>query len=104
MYELKHINECNSNITKSRGSMEATWVNEILNKYITKHNLIYHKYLGDAHTSSYKKVVELKPCVGYNIIPEKLECVGHFQKRLGTGLPTKVKEYERYCNTTFRCW
>lgn len=30
----------------------------------------------------------------YSVMPEKLECMGHVQKRLGTRLCTKMKEYK----------
>ena len=30
----------------------------------------------------------------YDVTPEKLECVGHIQKRLGTRLWNKTKEYK----------
>ena len=90
--------ECNSNHTKSSGSMEAAEATEIFNRSISKHDLIYHEYLGDGDNSSYKEVVDSKPYVDYSIIPEKLECVGHIQKRLGTRLRTKFKDYK--CTAT----
>ena len=43
-------------------------------------------------------MVDSKPYVDYSIIPEKLECVGHIQKRLGTRLRTKFKDYK--CTAT----
>ena len=49
--------------------------------------------MGDGDTSSFKAVVDSKPYGKYNITPTKLECVGHVQKRLGTRLRNKVKEY-----------
>ena len=60
---------------------------------LEKNNLIYHEYLDDSDTSSFKAVVDSKPYEKYNITPTKLECVGHVQKRLGTRLRNKVKEY-----------
>ena len=41
--------------------------------------------IGDGDTKSFKKVLESKP-YGNDLIPCKLECVGHVQKRLGTRL------------------
>ena len=55
--------------------------------------LIYNGYLGDGDSSSFKDVVDAKPYVVYNIDPEKYECVGHVQKRLGTRSLNKVKEF-----------
>ena len=62
--------------------------------FITKHNLINQEYLGDGDTSSYEELVDSKLYVDYSIITEKLECVRHAQKRLGTRRCTKVKEYK----------
>ncbi len=42
------------------------------------------KYIGDGDTEAFSKVVESKPYGEVEI--EKLECVGHVQKRLGTRL------------------
>ena len=44
----------------------------------------------DDDTSFFK---DSKPYEKYNITPTKLECAGHVQKRLGTRLGNKVKEY-----------
>ena len=56
--------------------------------------LIYNGYLGDGDSSDFKDVVDGKPYVVYNIDPEKYECMGHVQKRLGTRLRNKVKEFK----------
>jgi len=45
--------------------------------------LIYKYYLGDGDTSSYNDVVKKH---------QKLECVGHIQKRIGTRLRKRRKE------------
>ena len=63
-------------------------------KSSTGPSLIYHEYLRDGDTSSYKEVVDSKPYVDYSIIPEKLECVGDAQQRLGIRPHTKVKAYK----------
>ena len=75
--------ECNSNRTKSSGSVESAGTIEIFSRFITKHNLICQESLGDGDTFSYKEVVDWKPYVNYSIIPEKSECVRHVQKQLG---------------------
>ena len=49
--------------------------------------------MGDSDTSSFKAVVDSKPYEKYIFTPTKLECVGYVQKRLGTRLRNKVKEY-----------
>ena len=50
--------------------------------------------MGDGDTSSFKEVVESNPYSEFGIAPEKIECVGHVQKRLETRLRNMVKEYK----------
>ena len=52
---------------------------------VDKYNIRYAHYIGDDDAESFKKVLESKP-YGDNLIPCKLKCVGHVQKRLGTRL------------------
>ena len=82
---------CNINHTKSSGAMEAAGAIEMFKRSIEKNNIIYHEYLGDGDTSSFKEVVESNPYSNHNITPVKLECIGHVQKRLGTRLRNMVK-------------
>ena len=91
-WKLTHI--CSINHIGSSGSMEAAGAIEIFRRSIEKNNLIYSEYLGDGDTSSFKAVVDSNTYKDYNISPIKLECVGHVQKRLGTRLRNKVKEYK----------
>ena len=90
----KNDHVCSVNHTASSGAMEAAGAIKMFHRSITKNNLIYHEYLGDGDTSSFKAVVDAKPYQDYNVSPIKLECVGHVQKRLGTRLRNKVKEYK----------
>ena len=48
--------------------------------------------LGDADSSSFNYVVASDPYAEYDIKPEKLECIGHIQKRIGTRLRNRRKE------------
>ena len=50
---------------------------------VNKYNIRYAHYIGDSDTGSFKKVLESKP-YGNDLMPCKLEGVGHAQKRLGT--------------------
>ncbi|XP_057301380.1 uncharacterized protein LOC130635880 [Hydractinia symbiolongicarpus] len=83
--------DCKINHIKSSGAMEGVGAVEIFSRS-TKRDLIYHEYLGDGDTSSYKEVVASNPYGNFDIVPTKLECIGHVQKRLGTRLRNKVKE------------
>ena len=48
---------------------------------------------GDGDSSSFKSVVDSKPYG--NKVPEKLECVNHVQKRMGTRLRRKKQELSK---------
>ena len=88
----KAVHVCNTNHEKSSGAMEGVGAVEIFRRSIDNHSLVYDEYLGDGDTSSFKEVLDSKPYEHIGIVPKKLECVGHVQKRLGTRLRNKVKE------------
>ena len=69
----------------SSGSMETEGAVRIFNYSIEKNGLRYVNYIGDGDPSAFKKVHE-------NNSVEKLECVGHIQKRVGAVLMTLVKD------------
>ncbi|KAI8731216.1 Short-chain collagen C4 [Biomphalaria glabrata] len=76
--------------TSSAGAMEAAGAVNIFMRSVETRNIRYTQYLGDGDSSSYKKVVDSKP---YGEKPiEKLECVGHVQKRCGTRLRRLVND------------
>ncbi|GFV18843.1 uncharacterized protein TNCV_4757301 [Trichonephila clavipes] len=64
--------------------MEVEGALRIFNRSEVLHNLRYTQYLGDGDSKAYKAVLESKPYKDVNI--EKLECVGHVEKRMGTRL------------------
>ena len=86
--------KCEVNHTKSSGAMEATGAVEIFRRSVEKYGLIYNEYLGDGDTSSFHEVVKSNPYEKHDVVPEKLECVGHVQKRLGTRLRNLVKQHK----------
>ena len=81
-WKISHT--CSKNHIGSAGSMESKGANNIFTNSLQKYNLRYADYIGDGDTESYKKVTDTKPYGDF--IPQKLECVGHVQKRLGTRL------------------
>ena len=85
---------CKINHKQSSGAMEAVGASDIFCSSVTKHKLIYKDFIGDGDTSSFKKVVDAKPYVEFGIIPNKLECIGHIQKRLGNRLRLLRKQYK----------
>ena len=80
---------CKINHNKSLGAMETVRVITFFQRSIEKYNLIHLKFKGDGDTEEFAKVVEARPYGDMTI--EKLECVEHLQKRLGTHLRTLRK-------------
>ena len=91
-WKLQHI--CKKNHSKSSGAMEAAGAIAIFTSSIQKHNLIYQNYIGDGDTSSFKEVSASNPDKDFGINPQKLECISHVQKRLGTRLRDLRKSYK----------
>lgn len=87
----KNEHECNINHTGSSGAMEAAGALEIFNSSVAKFSLRYAHFIGDGDSSSFRTVALSKP-YGDDFIPEKWECLGHVQKRLGTRLRNFRKE------------
>ena len=82
-YELwKATHNCLINHLKSSGFTESAGAINIFNRSVEKNSIIY-KYLGDGDSSSFKEVIEFVPYRAYNVVPERLECIGHAQKRMG---------------------
>ncbi|GFX70536.1 uncharacterized protein TNCV_875101 [Trichonephila clavipes] len=79
-----HSDECSANYFGNSGGMEVEGALRIFNRSEVLHNLRYTQYLGDGDSKAYKAVLESKPYKDVNI--EKLECVGHVEKRMGTRL------------------
>ncbi|GFV43676.1 uncharacterized protein TNCV_880021 [Trichonephila clavipes] len=77
-----HRDECSANYFGNSGGMEVEGALRIFNRSEVLHNLRYTQYLGDGDSKAYKAVLESKPYKDVNI--EKLECVGHVEKRMGT--------------------
>ena len=97
----KAQHQCSINHTNSSGAMEAAGAVKMFQWSVDKNNLIYNFFLGDGDTSSFKQVFDSDPYKDYGdpykdygVRPEKLECVGHTQKRMGTRLRNLVKSYK----------
>lgn len=85
--EKQHENNCVANYQGSSGGMEVAGVINIFQRSEEIHNVRYDKYLGDGDTAAYATIAGMKP-YGLQCNIEKLECVGHVQKRMGTRLRT----------------
>lgn len=75
---------CLKNYSGSSGGMEGVGVVNIFARSIETRGVRYVKYLGDGDSNSYGSICAKKPYGEVAI--EKLECIGHIQKRLGSRL------------------
>ena len=78
-YESHH---CKLNSTGSAGNMEVASAQRIFSRSVEQYGLRYTQFYGDGDSKSYSAVKSIYP----DIEVEKLECVGHVQKRIGTRL------------------
>ena len=90
VWEAEHKPVCSTNYHGSSPNMVVVGAQRIFMRSKDFHGLQYTKFLGDGDSKSFKKVCEIDPYRGIKI--EKLECIGHYQKRLGTALRKLTKE------------
>jgi hypothetical protein len=83
--EWKANHQCKINHTGSSGSMETAGALRIFERSRATRGLKYKDMLGDGDSSTYSTILESKP-YGEDCIPNKLECIGHVQKRVGSRL------------------
>ena len=83
---------CPINHEGSSGSMETEGAVRIFKRSIEKNNLCYMNYIGDGDSSAFKRVHDSDPYPGRTV--QKLECVGHVQKRVGAGLLNLTKTHK----------
>lgn len=82
-----HSQNCTANYIGTSGGMEAEGAVTIYNRSLTQYNVRYVDYLGDGDSNAYSAVCDVMP-YGEDIKINKLECIGHIQKRMGTRLRT----------------
>ena len=70
------------------GGMETEGAKRVFTRSIDKHKVRYVEYLGDGDSKSYVNVED----VNEGIEIKKLECVGYYQKRVGTRLRNLKKK------------
>ena len=93
MYNCWKANhKCHLNHSKSSGAMEGAGVVEIFSRSVNNYGVIYKYYLGDGDSSSFNDVINSKPYSKYGVELQKLECVGHIQKRVGNCLRERRKQ------------
>lgn len=86
-----HLDTCTANYSGTSGGMEVSGVKEIFNRSQTLYDARYVKYLGDGDSKAFKTVMSSKVYGDQDI--EKLECIGHIQKRMGSRLTELKKKY-----------
>lgn len=86
-----HMQTCEANYLGSSGGMEVAGAIELFSRSEELYNARYLFYLGDGDTKAYASVCEAQ-VYGPDIKIEKLECVGHVQKRMGTRLLNMRKQ------------
>ncbi|GFT07991.1 uncharacterized protein TNCV_3347771 [Trichonephila clavipes] len=69
----------------SAGGMEVCGMQKIFFRSEQKHGLKYQRYIGDGDSKTFLSIAEKKP-YGDSVPIEKIECVDHVQKRMGSRL------------------
>ena len=84
-----HQHECHANFEGSSGSMDASGILNIFQRSVEGHGMRFVEFLGDGDSKAHKLLVQ--EAVYGDVDIEKLECVGHVQKRLGSRLRSLKK-------------
>ena len=83
--EWKASHNCKINHEGSANSMETAGAVRISERSVSTRGLKYRDVLGDGDSSTYNHIVARQP-YGEECIPNKMECIGHVQKRVGSRL------------------
>ena len=84
-----HHHECHANFEGSSGSMDASGMLAIFQRSVENYNMQCTDFLGDGDSKAHKLL--LQEAVYGPVQVQKLECVGHVQKRLGSRLRSLKK-------------
>ena len=80
-----HAPYCTKNHTGSSGKMEVDGMVRIFSRSKAEREVMYAKYIGDGDCKTFTAISDSDP-YGPLVKVEKIECVGHIQKRMGTQL------------------
>ncbi|GFX61254.1 uncharacterized protein TNCV_3407281 [Trichonephila clavipes] len=80
-----HEKDCKRNYVGSSGAMEIQGASKSFQRSLSLHNARYITYLGDGDCKAFD-AVKKKNIYGNEYPIEKLECIGHVIKRMGTRL------------------
>lgn len=83
--ENQHDNSCIANYSGTSGGMEVEGVTKMFARSQENYGIRYKNYLGDGDCKGFETVCAQQP-YGPDFKIEKLECLGHVQKRMGKRL------------------
>ncbi|GFU95102.1 uncharacterized protein TNCV_4138861 [Trichonephila clavipes] len=83
--KTKHLQNCKRNFEGYSGKLEVAGALSIFQRSQSLYNVRYTKYLGDGDSKAFTSIVENK-VYGDHCSVEKLECIDHVMKRMGTRL------------------
>lgn len=95
-WKKTHENDCLNNHDGSAGKMELSGMVRIFQRSEATRNAKYIGYIGDGDAKTFQAISEASP-YGSDTKVEKIECVGHIQKRMGTRL-RKLKQNKVKCS------
>lgn len=86
-WKAEHIRtgKCQINFEGSSSAMEANGAEILFSRSVARHNMRYRWMISDGDSKAYTRVVE-KDVYGEDCKVEKVDCVGHVQKRMGKHL------------------
>ena len=82
VWHENHKSSCSANYEGSAPMMEVEGAQRMFNRSIANRSVRYMKYFGDGDSKAY---ISVKDTYKPDIV-KKYECVGHYQKRVGTRL------------------
>ncbi|GFV24981.1 uncharacterized protein TNCV_884471 [Trichonephila clavipes] len=101
-WQRAHKISCRKNYSGSAGKMEVDGMLRIFNRSEKLHNLKYSNYIGDGDTKTFNALSENKP-YGDDHLIQKIECVGHVQKRMGRLTDSLIDKLAHYYGNAIRC-
>ena len=85
----EHKPHCHKNFDQSSGAMELEGAKLMWKRSIEKYKMRYTVFIGDGDTNTYDGLCQSKPYDDIKI--EKIECINHVNKRMGTDLRNLVQ-------------
>ena len=85
--------DCDANFSGSSKAMEAEAARRIWNRSVQTYNFRYQKILSDGDASTFAALAQLQP-YGPDHPIEKLDCVNHADKRMGTALTKAIADHK----------